>query len=80
MAAHGSGVETVLLAGEVDGDEGKDVRRDAVDVNEGVLPLVDGCKCGQNIPVELGNRFQAESTKPFSVSLCNKSEATLNIS
>ena len=46
MAAHERGTETVLLGREVGGDEGKDIQRDAVDVNEGVLPLADGRQRG----------------------------------
>ena len=46
MTTDGSGVETILLRREVNGDEREDVQRDAVDVNEGVLPLANGCKCG----------------------------------
>ena len=43
MATHRSGMETVLLGGEVGRDEGKDIRRDAVDGDERVLPLANGC-------------------------------------
>ena len=46
MTTDGSSVETIPLRREVNGDERKDVQRDAVDVNEGVLPLANGCKCG----------------------------------
>ena len=44
MTAHRSGMETVLL-GEVGGDEGKNIDRDAIDVGKGVLPLANGCQC-----------------------------------
>ena len=44
MAAYRSGVKKVLLGSEMGGDEGKDIRRDAVDESEGVLPLADGCQ------------------------------------
>jgi len=52
MTAHMTGAETVRLGIEVGGDEGKDVQRDAVDVNEGIPPLADVCQRGRNIPVE----------------------------
>ena len=42
MTAHRSGMETVLLGGEVGGDEGKDLGRNAVDSSEGVPPLMNG--------------------------------------
>ena len=37
MTTHESAAETILLRREVGGDEGKDIQRDAVDGNEGVL-------------------------------------------
>ena len=45
MATHRSGMETVLLGWEVGGDEGKDIRRNAVDKSEGVPPFTNGCQC-----------------------------------
>ena len=45
MTAHRSGMETVFLGGEVGGNEGYDIRRDAVDESEGIPPLADGCHC-----------------------------------
>ena len=37
MTAYKSDVETILLGREIGGDEGKDVQRDAVYENEGIL-------------------------------------------
>ena len=44
MTAHRSGMEKVLLGSEMGGDEGKDIRWDAVDESERVLPLASGCQ------------------------------------
>ena len=55
MAAYVNDVETVLLGIKVGGDEGKHVQRNAVDVNEGIPPLVNACQRGRNIPAELGD-------------------------
>ena len=44
MAAYRSGVKKVLLGSEIGRDEGKDIRWDAVDESERVLPLADDCQ------------------------------------
>ena len=44
MTAHRSGMKTVLLGSEMGRDEGEDIRWDAVDESERVLPLADGCQ------------------------------------
>jgi len=44
MTAYMTGVETVRLGIEVGGDEGKDIQRNAVDVNERVPPFADACQ------------------------------------
>ena len=41
MTAHESGVESVILGGEMGGDERKDIQRDTIDGNERVPPLAD---------------------------------------
>ena len=61
MTTHERGTETVPLGGEVGGDEGEDIQWDAVDGNEGVLPLAYGCQCGRSILVELRNRIRSEA-------------------
>ena len=61
MTTHRSGVETVLLGRQVDGDETEDLQRDAIDVNEGVFPLTNGCQRGRDVPVELRDRVRGES-------------------
>ena len=58
MTTYKTGVETVLLGGEMGGDEGKDIQRDAIYANEGVPPLADSCQCGRSILVESGNLFK----------------------
>jgi len=66
MTAYVTGPETVLLGEEVGGDEGKDVQRDTVDINEGVPPLADICQRGRSIPVELGDVVKGEATEEVS--------------
>jgi len=76
MTAYVTGVETVRRQGmEVDGDEGKDVQRNAVDTNEGVPPLADIRQCGRDIPVELGDIVKGEAVKELGVSLLKTSQA-----
>jgi len=66
MTAYATGVETVRLGIEVGGNEGKDIQRDAVDMNEGVPPLADVCQRGRNIPVELGDVVKGEAAEEAS--------------
>ena len=75
MAAYMAGVETVRLGMEVGGDEGKDVQRDAVDVNEGIPPLANVRQCGRDIPVELGDIVKGKAVKEVGVSLLETSQA-----
>ena len=44
MTAYITGIEKVRLGMEVGGDKGKDIQRNAVDVDEGVPPLADVCQ------------------------------------
>ena len=69
MTAYITGVETVRLGMEVDRDKGEDIKRNAVDVNEGVPPLADVCQRSRNIPVELRNVVNGEAVVEVSVSL-----------
>ena len=69
MAAYITGPEMIRLGMEVGGDKGKDVQRNAVDVNEGVLPLTDICQRSGNIPVELRNIVKGEAVEEVNVSL-----------
>jgi len=55
MAAYVTGVETIRLGIKVGGDEGKDVQRYAVDMNERIPPLANACQHGRNILAELGD-------------------------
>ena len=66
MTAHGSGMETVLLGGEVGRDEGKDICWNAVDMGKEVLPLANGRQRDRNILVELGDRLQSEAAEVVS--------------
>ena len=63
MTTNERGAETVLLGREVGGDEREDVQRDAVDGDEGVLPLANGRQCGRSIPVESRNRVRGETVE-----------------
>ena len=69
MTAYITGIETVRLVMEVGGDKGKDVRRNAVDVNEGVPPLADVCQRSRNIPIKLRNVVKGEAIEEVSVLL-----------
>jgi len=53
----------------VGGDEGKDIRRETIDVNEGVPPLADVRQRGRDVPVELRNVVEGEAVEDVSVSL-----------
>ena len=76
MTAYVTGVETVRLGIEVGGDEGKDVQRNAVDMNERVPPLADVCQRGGSIPVELGDVVKGEAAEEVSgLSLLETSQA-----
>ena len=48
---------------EMGGNKGKDFQRDAVYMDEGVLPLADSRQRGRCIPVELRNLIESEATK-----------------
>jgi len=67
MATHESCAESVPLRGEMSGDQGEDIRREAVYGNEGVNPLVDGRQCGQGIPFEFQNLIQGEPIREVSI-------------
>jgi hypothetical protein len=41
MTAYETGAETIILGFEMGGDEGKDIKRDAVDANERVPPFAN---------------------------------------
>ena len=58
------------------GDQGKDIRREAIDVNQGVPPLADVHQRGRNIPVELRNVVEGEAVEDVSVSLLKISRAS----
>ena len=45
MTAHRSDMKAILVGGEVGGDKGKDLGRNAVDMSKGVLPLANSCQC-----------------------------------
>ena len=62
MTTYKTGVETVLLGGEMGGDEGKDVQRDAIYANEGVPPLADIRRRGRGTLVKLRNIVEGEAT------------------
>ena len=51
------------------GDEGKDLQRNAVYVDEGIPPLADGRQRGRGIPVELTNLIKGEAIEQVSVPL-----------
>ena len=78
MTAYITGVETERLDTEVGGDKGKDVHRNAVDVNEGVPPLADVCQRSRNIPIELRNVVKGEAVEEVSVSLSAISQGLAN--
>lgn len=61
MAAYKSGTETVPLGREVGGDERKDIQRESVDGNKGVLPLADGRQRCRNVLVELRDVIEGEA-------------------
>ena len=63
MTTNERGAEAVLLGREVGRDERKDVQRYAVDGNEGVLPLANGCQCGRSVLVELRDLVWGEAAK-----------------
>ena len=67
MTAYKGGPEMVLLGREMGGDLGKDLGRNAIDVNEGVPPLPDSHQCGQSIPVELTSLAEGEAIERVSV-------------
>jgi len=69
MTADMAGTETVRLGMKIGGDEGKDVQRDAVDVNEGVLPLADICQRGRDILVESGDFIKSGAVNEIGVLL-----------
>ena len=77
MTAYVTGAETVRLRMEVGGDEGKDVQRDAVDVNERVPPLANICQRSRNVPAELGDVVggPGKAVKEVGVSLPETSQA-----
>jgi len=75
MTAYVTGVETVRLGMEVGGDEGEDVQRNTVDVNEGVPPLADARQCGRDIPAELGDVCGGEAVEEVGMSLLRTSQA-----
>ena len=62
MTTYKTGVETVLLGGEMGGDEGKDVQRDAIYANERVPPLADIRRRGRGTLVKLRNIVEGEAT------------------
>ena len=68
MTTDEGGAKAVVLRGEVGWDERKDVQRNTVNADEGVLPFSDGCKRGRDVPVELRNRVQGEAANRISQS------------
>jgi hypothetical protein len=68
MSAHETGAKTILLGREMGRDEGKDIQRDSVYVNERVPPLANSRQCGRGILVELGNTIESEAMEEVSVS------------
>ena len=68
MAAHESCTESITLGREMDGDEGKDIQRNAVDGGESVPPFADGFQCSCSVLVELRNCIQCEATEGVSAS------------
>ena len=69
MTTHVTGPETVFLGTEMGGDEGKDIQRNPVDIDEGVPPFMDVCQRGRSIPVELRNIVKGEAIEEVSLSL-----------
>ena len=67
MAAYEGGSEPVRLGGEMGGDEGKNLQRDAIYGNERVPPLADGCQRGRDIPVKLINLVEREAIERVSM-------------
>ena len=74
MTTHESAEETVLLRREVNGNKGKDVQRDAVDGNEGILRFTNGRKYNRDVPFELRKSVQGNGVVAAVVSMpfCNK--------
>ena len=68
MSAHESRSESIVLRGEMGGDKGKHIHRDAVDGRESVPPFADGYQCGCSVPVELRNGIQCETAGKVSSS------------
>ena len=77
MTAYITGTELVRLGVKMGGDEGKDIQRNAVDVNEGVPPLADVCQRSRNIPIELRNIVEGEAVEEVDVSLLKISQVGL---
>ena len=73
MSAYETSAKTVLLGREMGGDEGKNIQRDAVYVNEGVSPLADSRQRGRDILVKLGNAIEGEATEEVSASFLKTS-------
>jgi hypothetical protein len=74
VTAYKTGAETVPM-GEMGGDEGKDIHRDAVYANEGVPPLVDSRQRGRGILGEFGNLVEGETVVEVSGSFLKTSRA-----
>ena len=60
--------ESIVLRGEMGGDKGKHIHRDAVDGRKSVPPFADGYQCGCSVPVELRNSIQGETAEEVSKS------------
>ena len=69
MTAYESGPETVFLGREMGGDLRKDLRRNAIDVDERVPPFADIRQRGRGIPVELKNLIGGKAMEQVSVLL-----------
>ena len=67
MAAYEGGSEPVRLGGEMGGDEGKNLQRDAIYGNEGIPPLADGRQRDRYIPVKLRNLVEREAIERVSM-------------
>lgn len=75
VTAYMGGLQTVLDIRKVVGDEGNDIQRNAIDLNEGVPPLADICRRNGNIPVKLRNIVEGEAVEEVSPSLPGSSWA-----
>ena len=63
------GLQKVLDVRKVVRDEGKDIQRNAIDLDKGVPPLADIRGRNGNVPVNLRNLVEGEAAEEVSPSL-----------